>query len=200
MKIFSITILFWFTSLVGQAQTLEYAFEVTFKDKKIGTLHAKEEKSATRTIKDLRTETDTKIIMMSIHVESEVSVTHSNDGLIKGTAYRHANRGSEDVHAHVTRLGTNLYEIERNGKKDKLENTKITFCVIDLYFREPKGIKNIFSNMYAQMLSIKQIEPGKYQLITPDKKNSTYTYRNGKLMTIETDTPVGKVISKRQSS
>lgn len=38
---------------------------------------------------------------------------------------------------------------------------------------------------------------GKYQLITPDKKNSYYNYLNGKLTMVEADTPVGKVVSKR---
>ena len=51
--------------------------------------------------------------------------------------------------------------------------------------------------MYAQMLELKRMDNGQYQLITPDNNNSLYSYRNGKLISIEVDTLVGKVISKR---
>ncbi len=195
---FSLLLSFYLAALqLSLAQKTEATFEVTFKGDKIGTLHALEDRSGSQLVKDLRTVTDTKVIMMSIHVESEVSITHIDGALIKGTAYRHANRGAEDVHAHVTRIDDTSYEVERNGRKEKMENVKIDFCVIDLFFREPRGMKTIFSNMYAQMLTIKNVGAGKYMLVTPDNKNSYYTYQNGKLMTVETDTPVGKVVSTR---
>lgn len=179
------------------AQKIEIAFEVSFKGKKIGIVKAIEEKTGTKSIKNLKTETDTKILVVSVHVESEVKVIKENNVLIEGTAYRHANRGSEDVHAHVKKIGSKSYQRERNGKKSKIENLDITICMVDLYFNEPKGITSVFSNMYAEKLELKAMGAGKYQLITPDKKNSYYTYQNGKLITVEADTPVGKVLSKR---
>jgi len=44
------------------------------------------------------------------------------------------------------------------------------------------------------------MDNGQYQLIAPDNNNSLYSYRNGQLISIEVDTPVGKVISKRRQS
>jgi hypothetical protein len=126
-----------------------------------------------------------------------VKSTHESGILINGTSYRHANRGADDVQATVIKTGNKIYQRERNGEKSKIEGKEISTCVIDLFFREPKGVKIIFSNMYADFLMVKEIGSGKYQLITPDKKDSYYTYKNGKLITIESDTPVGKVISKR---
>lgn len=182
---------------VSWAQKSEIVFNVNFKSEHIGTLHAIEEKKGTTSIKDIKTVTDTKVIMMSLHVESEVTTAHENGSMIKGTAYRHANRGAEDVHAMVTKIDSKTYQVERNGKKEKMDNMNIAFCVADLFFKEPKGIKNVFSNMYAKMLTLKELGQGKYLLVTPDNKNSYYTYQNGKLITVETDTPLGKVISKR---
>ena len=52
------------------AQKTEITFEVSFKGKKIGVVKAIEEKTGAKSIKDLKTETDTKILMMSLHVES----------------------------------------------------------------------------------------------------------------------------------
>ncbi len=179
------------------AQKTEIAFEVSFNGKKIGIVKAIEEKTGTKSVKNLKTETDTKILVVSVHVESEVKVVKENDLLIEGTAYRHANRGAEDVHAHVKKIGSKTYQRERNGKTSKIENEDITVCMVDLYFKEPKGVSFVFSNMYAEKLELKAMGGGKYQLITPDKKNSYYTYQNGKLLTVEADTPVGKVLSKR---
>jgi len=181
----------------SQAQKSEIVFQVNFKSENIGTLHAIAEQKGPTYIKDIKSLTDTKVIMMSLHVESEVTIAHENGIMIKGTAYRHANRGAEDVHAMVTKIDDQTYQVERNGKKEKMENINIVFCVADLFFKEPKGIKNVFSNMYTKMLTVKELGQSKYLLVTPDNKNSYYTYQNGKLMMVETDTPLGKVISKR---
>lgn len=197
MKIFAILLLKSF--LVGSlfAQKTEISFEVSFKGKKIGVVKAIEEKTGAKSIKNLKTETDTKILVMSVHVESEVKVVKENGVLLEGTAYRHANRRAEDVHAHVKKIASKTYQRERNGQTSKIENEDITLCMVDLYFKEPKGVGAVFSNMYAEKLQLKAMGGGKYQLITPDKKNSYYSYQNGKLVTVEADTPVGKVISKR---
>lgn len=178
------------------AQKEEITFEVKFKEDKIGNLIAVKEKTGTKSTKDLRTLTDTKVLMMSIHVESEVNVIHQDGVLIKGIAYRHANRGAEDVHSTVIRKGDKNYQIDRNGETEKMTKN-ITFCVVDLFFQEPKGVSTVFSNMYAKALTLKEISSGKYMLTTPDNKNSYYTYQNGKLKLVETDTPLGKVVSKR---
>jgi hypothetical protein len=188
---------FLIVSTLSLAQQKDIFFEVTFKDEKIGLLHAKEVVAGNKSVKNLTIDTDAKYSFLTIHVESEVTTTSENGILIEGTAYRDANHGSDNVHARVTRIGSNIYQRERNGVTYKITNELIRFCVIDLYFREPVGITEIFSNMYAQMLKLKEVGPGKYQLITPDDKDSFYVYKSGKLETIEVNTILGEVLSKR---
>jgi len=186
--------------LVGtftRAQNQEIIFDVIYKDDKIGVLQAKETKTESRSFKMLTIETSTTFLFIPIHMESEVTTTHKNGILMEGTAFRSANRKSSDVIATVTKIGCKRYQRERNGVKDKITNQRITYCVIDLYFKEPLGVTHVFSNMYAQMLTLKRMDKGQYQLITPENNNSIYSYRNGILISIEVDTPVGKVISKR---
>ena len=179
-----------------QAQKTEIVFEVDFKGEKIGLLRAVEERDGNKVIKDLKTETNTKILVIAIHVETEVQINKEDDILMEGKAYRHSNRGTEDVHARTSRIGDKSYQLECNGKKSNY-NEDITICMIDMYFKEPLGITSVFSNMYAQKLELKLMRPGKYQLMTPDNKNSYFTYENGMLMTVESETPVGKIVSKR---
>lgn len=197
MKSKLILLLLFLSFQLSLAQKVENVFKVSFKNKDIGTIHAVEDRSGTKSTKDLRTQTDAKVLMISVHVESEVKSTHDNGVLIEGTSYRHASRGAEDVNAHVIKIGDKLYQREKNGKKSTIEKQEITICVIDLFFREPKGVKTIFSNMYADFLTLKEIGSGKYQLVTPDKKDSFYTYQNDKLIMVESNTPLGKVISSR---
>jgi hypothetical protein len=179
------------------AQKKEIVFNVVFKDKNIGTIHAVKEVVGTKVSSDLKTNTDAKVLMMSIHVESEVTAVKENGVLVQGTAYRHANRGSDDVHAKVTKVADKTYQAVKNGKTTKIENKVIDVCVVDLYHQEPKGLSAIFSNMYADFLTVKALGAGKYQVTTPDNKDTFYSYQNGQLVLVESNTPLGKVVCKR---
>jgi len=188
---------FLLVGTITHAQKQEVLFDVIYKDEKVGVLHAQETKTESKSFKLLTIETNTTFLFIPIHMESEVTTTQKNGILTEGTAYRNASRKSNDVIATVTKIGYKLYQRERNGVKDKIRNQRITYCVVDLYFKEPLGVTKVFSNMYAQMLELKRMDNGQYQLITPDNNNSLYSYKNGKLISIEVDTFVGKVISKR---
>lgn len=181
-----------------RAQHQEIFFDVIYKDDKVGVLHAKETKAESKLFKLLTTETNTTFLFIPVRMESEVTTTQENGILIEGTAYRDASRKSNDVVASVSKIGFDRYQRERNGVKDIIGNQRITYCVIDLYFKEPLGVTHVFSNMHAQMLILKGMDNGQYQLVAPDNNNSLYSYRNGQLVSIEVDTPVGKVISKRR--
>jgi hypothetical protein len=188
---------FLFAGTLAFAQKQETVFEVIFKGKKVGTLHAQETKSASKSFKELTVDTKSTFLLIPIHMESEIRITQEKGILIEGTAYRNASRKSSDVNATIRKIGFRLYERERNGVKDKMKSKPIRFCVVDLYFKEPLRVNQVFSNMYVEMLQLKRIDTGKYQLITPDNNHSTYTYANGKLVSIEADTLIGKIVSKR---
>lgn len=187
-----------FFCLLSNAQQTSISFDVFMKGKDIGDVIATEQKTNTRTVKDIRTNCDNKVLMISVHVESELTTTHENGTMLKGTAYRHANRGASDVHAQTTRTGANQYTIERNGSKSNITNQDIHFCVADLYFREPKGLSSIFSNMWGTNVTVASLGGGKYTVTNPDGKSSTYTYQNGSLVQMEVETPIGKVTTKRK--
>lgn len=197
MKTLLLTLAFFFSCFFGFAQKKEIVFNVLFKDKNIGTIHAVKEVVGNKVTTDLKTNTNAKVFMMSIHVESEVNSIKENGVLLQGIAYRHANRGSEDVHAKVTKLADKTYQAVKNGKTTKIENKLIDICVVDLYHKEPKGLSAVFSNMYADFLKIKSLGAGKYQVTTPDKKDTFYNYQNGQLVLVESNTPLGKVVCKR---
>ena len=179
------------------AQKDEILFKVNFKGDDIGTLVAFEERSGERRTRDLRSITDAKVMVIAIHVESEISSTHENGTFIKSTAYRHSNRGSQDVHSQVTRMESSKYKCERNGTTH-IESREITFSIVDLYFKEPSGLTEVFSTMYADFLPIQSRAPGEYIVTTPDNMKAWYSYKDGKLIKIESETPLGTVVSTRE--
>lgn len=198
MKQSILFIYYFLISMSLQAQKTQTLFDVFLKDENIGKITAIETITGSTIVRDIQSTTNAKILAFSIHVESDTKIIKGNEIMTEGIAYRHANRGAEDVHATTRRVANKKYERNRNDKKSFLENTDISFCVADLYFKEPKGLSKIYSNMWAEMIDIKSLGSGVYQVTAPDKKKSLYTYKNSKLVTIELDTPAGKVVSKRK--
>jgi hypothetical protein len=182
---------------VNYTPTEQARFEIIFDDDKIGHVSVSEMKEGNHTVRDLKTISTARVII-SIHVETEAKVTRNKNGvIIEGIGYRHANRGSEDVHAHTQWIGDKKYKVSRNGESWVLNDHPIHFCIADMYFIEPINKTQVYSNMYGANLKIAKMGDGKYHVITPDKKDSYYTYHNGKLMEVEVRTPVGKVFTRR---
>jgi hypothetical protein len=190
--------LFLLSMTLANAQTTETVFDIHYNKKVIGTVTALKIQSGNKIVEDLHTKTDSKVLMLEVHVESEINITYNKNILSKGVAYRRSNRGNEDIQSSIMKTDETSYSVERDHKKQSLKTAGIDFCVIDLYFTEPVGKTTAFSNMYGQFISITKEGAGKYKTVLPDGKKATYLYEAGKLQTIEVDMPIGKVISKRR--
>ena len=186
------------TALPVFGQTNEITFQVSYRKKIIGFVKAVEETSGGSSRKQLKTTTHTKLLIITVHIESEIDVRYQNGSLTHGVAYRKANRGCENISSEITTIADKKYQVVRNEKLTILKGELIDYCVVDLYFREPKNIKHVFSNMYGQFIKIKWIGPSKYKVTAPDNNISIYTYKNGKLTTIDVETQMGKVIIARK--
>jgi hypothetical protein len=185
---------FW---TITSAQNTKIQFDVFLKNKPIGKLTATEVSSGGQTIRDVRSDSEAKIFMFSVHVETDTKVISEGSMLKDGVAYRHSNRGPNDIHASTTRIAPKKYECNRNGTKTLFEQKEITFSITDLFFSEPVGRSEIYSNIFTQMVPLKILGNGRYQVTNPENKIATYTYANGKLVKIESETLAGTVTTKR---
>lgn len=179
------------------AQDTQSKFDIYFDDDKVGHFTVTQTTTGTKNIRDLKTVSETKIIAILFHVETEAKVIRQEGKFVEGTGYRHANRGIDDIHSQTTHISDNNYEIKKNGKSEVKKDYTITWCITDLFFKEPKGLTHIYSNMHGQKLRINHMGNGRYQVVSPGDKYSYYIYKNGVLVTVEADTPVGKVISTK---
>lgn len=200
MRIFPLLLIcfFFIGSTTIKAQNTVINFDVIFDGKSIGTLTASKEVAGTKIVKNLRSNTDAKILMLSVHVESEVHVKTEGEILTSATAYRHANRGAEDIQTTTVKGTGNTYNIVKNGEKIQLTHAGIKFCVTDLYFTEPLGVTNVYSSTYGAFLPVKYISKGVYKIILPDGKTTTFTYVNGKLTGAVATMSLGDITFKRK--
>lgn len=178
------------------AQTSEVKFDVNFNGSSIGSVTATKTITGNKEAIDIKTNTNAKILVMAIHVESEISVHKEQMVMKRGIAYRHSNRGAENIAGYTQRVG-NKYVANINHKTDTIYRAEIPFCVADLYFHEPKGLTEIYSNMYGSFVKISDTGNHRYKFTTPDGKVNYYAYAKGQLNTIEVELPIGKVLSQR---
>lgn len=196
MRIYTLFVILCLVPAISLAQRQVVTFQVNFKDKKIGTMVATQMLAGVKSTQQLSTVTNARVMLITVHMESEIKSIHQNGILERSVSFRRSNRGPKNLEVSVIKSGVKKYKTVTNGKTGSL-STNIGFCIIDLYFREPRGISRIFSNIHSQFLTVKVVGKGRYMVINPDKNHSYYTYINGVLKIIETDTPVGKVISNR---
>lgn len=183
--------------LLSLPQQKEIKFMVFHEGKNIGTMKVTRTQDGGKIVRELKMNTDRKIMVASIHAESEVSVVSAEEVLTMGMAYRYGNPSTNDVHANVVRLGSK-YQIERNGVVKNMDIPKIDLCIVDLYFKEPKGITKVFSNMHSDFVPVNKISEGEYEVKLPEGSVAIYKYKDGEIDMVESTLPYGKIISKRK--
>ena len=195
MKLFtSLSILIYFFLLTPAEK--EIRFTVYHGGKSIGTMKITRKQSGGKVVRELKTDTDANIMVASIHAESELSVLSDDEVLTMGIAYRYGNHGANDIHANIVRLGSK-YQVERNGVVVNIDVPKIEFCMVDMYFKEPKGLTQVYSSMHGDFLPVRKLSETQYEVGFPDGNTTIYIYKRGEIDAVESNLPVGKIISKR---
>lgn len=193
---------FWAILLLSfrlSAQSTVYKFDVLMNGDLIGTLTATKNTTGKKVVKNLSNTTKTKVFLLSIHVESEIYASYENDILTGSFAYRHVNRGAENIETTVKLLPDKRYKVAKNGVEKFLPSDAIRYTVVDLYFKEPKGLTSVFSNTHGDFIKMASISPNQYEITLPDGKKNIFTYLNGKLMKVEAPVAVGNIVFKRKN-
>src|SRR5947208_822709 len=135
MRKATILALFFFSYTVA-AQSTIFKFDVVMNGNTIGLLTATKRVSGKIVVKNLSNTTKTKVFLMNVQVESEIYATYENELLTGSFAYRHVNRGSENVETTVKWQPDKRYKVTKNGVERFLASEGIRFTVVDLYFKE----------------------------------------------------------------
>ncbi len=132
--------------------------------------------------------TVTTKMLMTIKVNVEEEVQYYNNKLIKSSSQRMINdkpKANKRTEAHE-----NYYLLSNDNNQDTLREKEITYDFSLLYFKEPVGVKKVFSNYYQVSLPIQQLDAHSYQINLPEGGVNTYYYSNGKCNRVDMQSPL----------
>lgn len=170
--------LFLLIATLSNSQTFDYT--ITSNNNYIGDL------KVTKTVLNKNTfqieaVSEVKVkIFIKINLKYNLNCTYKNNELLFSSVTTYVN-GKIHSTSKTEKMG-DYYTITKNGHSSKYLN-KITFSGALLYYREPKGLLNIYSEFDNLEKPIKNTGINNYQIINPkDGHLSEYTYKNGILM------------------
>jgi hypothetical protein len=189
-RIFLVLLCGWvpfLTASVATGQTRIY--DIRYGNNAIGTLEAKQEAAGNMRKITLQSHVQMKILS---RMEVDIFAEYHDNVLHKARATRRQGKSSADNKETVTQATAKGYTVNRNGVISTPKETRITFCVSDLYFAEPREIKQVFSETFGVFLPIRLMADKRYELTMPDGKKSFYQYEKGKLKEVEISHALGK--------
>lgn len=99
-----------------------------------------------------------------------ISLNYGNDQLKEKTITRQV----DEKRYEVTFFG------ENSKKRSMVYLTgDIALTVTTLYYAEPVGHKQVYSERYGKLCLLKRLAAGSYELLFPDGKKSIYNYQKG---------------------
>jgi hypothetical protein len=104
-------------------------------------------------------------------IESSYSGVYMNNDLEDSTSLNQAHN-----YYHVFQYPHNRYILER---------TDLRFSTAKLYFQEPRGIEEVYSERFLQYCRLEAQEDHQYKLYLPDGKINYYTYKDSELVKVD---------------
>lgn len=169
------------------AQKLKYT--IRLKDELVGNMTAQRSHKPTTTIRINSLISMEK--MIKIEFQYIMESTYQKGKLLVSRTIQKIN-GQEQVNTSTT-LDNNQYRVISKSGNSTYNSSAIQFNLCRMYFEEPVGIKEVWSDTFGKMLSLKPAGKNRYELVLPDGKSNYYTYYKGICTLVETETPMGKV-------
>ena len=124
----------------------------------------------------MNSEVNTRMIF-AIKVSVKESASFENGKLLSSSLYRSTN-------GHIkmdkqTKLNGSAYEVFENNAKENLEFSFIGANLLCLYFKEPVGIKQVYSDTHEDFRPVAVTDDGGYKVKFPDGSSNCYYYQGG---------------------
>lgn len=170
-----------------QAQKLKYT--IRFKNDVVGQMRAERTQGAKSKIRidsqismQMVIKLELEYFMESIFEKGILTFSHT---IQKANGKEHANT--------TTSKEKEGYKVVTQKSTTVVPRSEIRYNLCRMYFEEPGGISEVWSDTYGTMLKIKPAGKGRYELTLPDGKRNYYTYYKGICTLVETELMVGKV-------
>jgi hypothetical protein len=128
-------------------------------------------------------------VLGKIKVDHTTRCTYVN-GILQSSYVRNEKNGDVEYYSSISYDGSTYHITNDIGKKTW--NKPISFAICHIFFNEPKGQTEIFSDRFGQYIPLKKLEDHVYRLDFPDGDKITYYFENGLLVKSDLPSPVGK--------
>jgi hypothetical protein len=194
MKQLGIALVLFFGSLqLVPAQPVN--LDVLMGDKKIGSITAAKNQKG-KTVNATLSSKVNVTMLFQVNVESTITSEYKDGKLVKTDAVRTSNIKSENKKCNIA-WADGKYTITKDEGISTTLSEPVSYCVLDLYFTEPKNITQAFSETGGTYLPITPLENHRYQLQVNDSKKDVFVYgTDGKLIQVETVIAMNKVVFK----
>jgi hypothetical protein len=116
-------------------------------------------------------------LLFKFTVKANEQAEFSNGKLVHSYIYRKMN-GNVKADRH-TRFTGNGYEVSDPSGKKELNLNYVNYNMNCLYFQEPVGIAQVYSDNFQQFVPIEKKPEGYYIVKLPDGNSNQYYYKNG---------------------
>ncbi len=130
--------------------------------------------------------------IINVDVEYKMESDYSNGKMMHSTAYQKINKRVQ-VNSSTKWDGTK-YVIETADQTTTLKNKNIHYNMCAIYYFEPVGITQVYSDAFGKFLNIRPVSSHRYELTLPDGKRSYYNYASGICFQVESEQLFSKVI------
>lgn len=116
---------------------------------------------------------------------------YKDDVLVYSSMYRKMNDKLKLDQSLTLQDGN--YIFNNNGKIEKLNLNFIKHNLVTLLYKEPKEIKEVYSDKFKQMIQIISLGKEMYKIQLPNGSTSIYHYKNGECLKVELEGSFFKV-------
>lgn len=136
-------------------------------------------------------ETQSKInyLLGEISIDHFARATYKN-GKLQEAYMRQEKNGKLETYCSVSYDGKCYHVTNDQGKSTCYD--VITLSLTKIFFEEPDGDTQIFSESLGKHIPIKKIGEHTYEATLPDGGKYTYYYENGKMVKMDVPSPVGR--------
>lgn len=175
----------------ANSQTQTDVYSVSIAGKTVGSLRVFKNlsPSADRDSKVQKVESDFKFLFRSGKFSSQSFF--ENGHLVNSVSSHHVNGDLKEQTRTLIKPG-HIYEVFFSEEKNSVVKTKklsypINNTLTSLFYGEPVDVKEVYSERFGQMCSVRKMTSKEYQVTLPDGKRNSYFYTSGQCTEVETE-------------
>lgn len=195
MKYFNCLVLIVLLSSFGHKILAQrYSFDIFILGKKVGEINTERTvESVGMEIFKMITDINTKPLWINKWSKTLVDAVFENKVLQSCSYFGETESTKLTVKSHKENT---QYIVQKDAVKSSLKYNAISCSTVSLFYHEPVGVTQVYSERLGMMVPLNQHRPSEYTFVVPDGSVNIYKYVNGKLNEIELKKPIGTATIK----